>query len=201
MSGHASPQAGPRPVQDPDPILRRHTAPRPTAPPRCGVPAQILGGPQIDRHAAQQRRQLGLDPREADQAGSRPRRELDQKVDIAVRPCRAHGHRPEQRQPADVVAPAERHQGLAVGEQGRHGSVSADGDGAVYTGEGGGVSIGAMAQAVSGVGGERIRGRRPCRSASGRRGAADPDSQALVDGPGIEPRLGLAGGRRSSPAP
>jgi hypothetical protein len=44
------------------------------------------------------------------------RREFDQQVDIAIRPCIGLQHRPEQRQAADLASMAQRPQSSAVGK-------------------------------------------------------------------------------------
>jgi hypothetical protein len=81
------------------------------------IAAQVAGRAQIHWSSVQKRRQLSLNPSQADQAGLFPALKLDEKIDIALWSVGALEHRSKQRQAADVVAPTDGAQSLVVREQ------------------------------------------------------------------------------------
>src|SRR5215204_1250495 len=76
--------------------------------------AQVLRRAQVDLAAPNELGQLELDSCEAEQAGLFARDKLDEQVHVAVRPGGALQDGTEQREPTNVVAPAQRSQRIGV---------------------------------------------------------------------------------------
>jgi hypothetical protein len=81
------------------------------------MPTEILCCPQIHASSPNQRRELSLDPRNAEQARRPPRVKLDQQIHVTVGPGGPFQDRSEQRESPDVVLPAERGKCSAIGKK------------------------------------------------------------------------------------
>jgi hypothetical protein len=81
------------------------------------MPTEILCCPQIHASSANQRRELSLDPRNAEQTGRPPGVKLHQQIHVTVRPGGPFQDRSEQRKAPYVVLPAERRKCSAIGKK------------------------------------------------------------------------------------
>lgn len=81
--------------------------------PVAEVAAQLVRSAQVDL-TADHLGELTLHPGQAEVTRSLAGLELDQHVHVGIRPKVAAQHRPEQRQPADVIAAAELRDFLVV---------------------------------------------------------------------------------------